>query len=525
MRLLFIPILFFTIPLFSQNWETIQTFGGMGNESLDALEIMDDGNVIVAGSFEEDFEIGGDILVSEGEEDIYCTIYSPLGNPIQSFQIGGASEEQLTAVTTHANRITLFGSYNLQADFDTITLQTSLGTKGLFISQYNTQGAVQWTHSIEGNVLSISGDITSSDNGDSFITGYFFDTLIIQQDTLFANSDEGDVFVAQFDVNGVLQWLSQAGDDGIMRSTGIVLDDNGDIFIAGKFKGEATFGEETIQTNTADHDLFLAKLNHEGDFLWGKKLGGVFEDDFGAMTIDNNGNIYLTGYFIGVLSSAEGWEIETDGININAYLIQLNSDGIVNWGHSIGGANDDYAVDISMMDDKIAMTGYFQTNTNWGNGNLTAQGGLDALVATYRIDGSFIGMIPVSGVDFEFGSQVKFLPTGEIITGGSFNGTCDFDGDVHTSNGFYDAYWGIRNSLVHVEEINTKPNFSFFPNPSSEYIYWNHTPTIKVSILDAAGKIHSSSNTGSMDIRYLASGIYFVKAEGYAEVRKLIIYH
>lgn len=527
MRLLFTLIFLFSFlfPLFAQNWETVRTLGGIGNESLDALEVMEDGNIIIAGSFEQSLEVGGEMLTSAGEEDVYCSIYNATGNHVQSFQIGGSFEEELVAVTSSGNLITLFGSYNLQANFDSIELETSLGTKGLFLTQYNTEGEVQWAHSIEGNILSISGDMASGENGTLYITGYFYDTLIVQQDTLIANSTEGDLFVAKFTNDGILEWISQAGNDGIMRSTSIAIDSNEDIIISGKFKGEASFSGETIQTNTADHDIFVAKLNNTGDFLWAKKIGGVFEEEFVSIAVDENRNIYMTGYFLGVMSSEEGWEIQTTGINLNAYLIQLNPNGLVNWGFSIGGTNDDYGIDISVADDRIVVTGYFQNETNWGNGDLVAEGGIDALVATYNLDGDLIGMIPVSGEDFEIGSQVKFLPSNQILVGGSFNGTCIFDEDIYDSNGAYDVYWAIENISVSINEVKEEIPISFFPNPSSQYIYWDNKENRNVYLFDVVGRKILSSNTGVMDVRHLIPGMYFLETEGIARTDKIIIRH
>ncbi|MGK0391204.1 MAG: hypothetical protein ACI94Y_003966 [Maribacter sp.] len=526
MRILLTILLYSISPLalFSQNWNTIQSFGGTNNESLDALHIIENGNIILAGSFENDIEIAITSLSSTGQEDIFCAIYEG-EDLLNAFSMGGNFEEQLAGVTSFGNKITLYGSYNIAADFDTISLNTSIGSKGLFLTQYNLQGEVQWAKSIDGNILSISGGIASDSDGNIVINGYFFDTLIIDTDTLIANSDEGDLFTIKLDNDGDLLWKNQAGNDGIMRATGVAIDTEDNIIIAGKYKGEATFNDNTIQTNTADHDVFVAKMDANGNFIWGKKLGGVFEDDFGDLAIDNDGNIYLTGYFLGVMSSNDSWEIQGNGINRNIYIIQLNSDGEVNWGHSLGGTQDDFATSIATNNNQVAITGYFQDDTNISSFEWNAEDIFDAYIAIFDLSGNILNAIPISGSDFEIGSQITYDNEERIITGGAFNNTCWFDDNEIASNGSYDIYWATASLNVSTEDLPFIENLSFYPNPTSNYIYWNNDESIQISLYDILGKKVSTSNTRKMDIRHLSNGIYFIKIDNYSNIEKIIIQH
>lgn len=526
MRILLVITLYLThvVSLSSQNWNTIQSFGGLDNESLDDLHVMENDNIVLAGSFEGDMEIANTSLQSFGQEDLYCAIYEGT-NLVSAFSMGGDFEEQLSGVTSFDDKLTIFGSYSITADFDTISLTTSLGSKGLFLAQYNLTGEVQWAKSIEGNILSIGGGIASDSDGNIVVTGYFFDTLIIDTDTLIANSDEGDLFVIKLDDLGTLLWSRQAGDDGIMRATEVVIDDDDNIIIAGKFKGIATFNDQTIQTNTADHDIFVAKMDKDGNFIWGKKLGGVFEDDFGDLALDDNGNIYLTGYFLGVMSSSDGWEIQGNGLNRNIYIIQLSIDGTVNWGYSLGDVKDDFSTSIATYGNEVAITGYFQDNTNINSFSWDAEGGFDAYVAIFDLSGNILNALHISGDDFEIGSQISYDNEGRLITGGAFNGSCRFDNNEITSNGSYDVYWAKASLSVNTEELPFIDNLSFYPNPASDYIYWNNNTPIQISLYDILGKRILGSDFGKMNIKHLPNGIYFIKPDKYPNIKKIIIQH
>ncbi len=507
---LLVIYLFIHHSLDAQVWETSVSYGGLGNESLDAMAILDDGRIVTTGSFEQNVDWNGISMVSVGEEDVYCGISQSDGTLDIAFSLGGNLQDQLSGISTFEDKISLFGSYNINATFDTIELNTNLGTKGLFITQYNTLGEVQWAHSIEGNILSINGDITQDESGNIFATGYFFDTLIVQQDTLVAQSDEGDLFVLKWDINGQLIWSIQAGDTGIMRSTRIAVDSEGRIIIAGKFKGAATFGTTTIQTNTADSDLFVAQLNQDGDFIWGKKLGGVFEDDLGDITLDENDNIYLCGYFLGILSSTEGWQIQTSGINLDAYLIRLNPNGDLEWGHSMGLSNDDFALSMDYQNGKLAITGYFTGNTYWGFNGLQAQDAFDACIAIFDSNGNILNMLAISGSDFEIGTQIMYGPNGNIITAGNFNGSCILDGEF-ISNGNFDAYWAISDIQVsNSDTYDIQQEIIVYPNPTQGLIEWNIVHE-NASLFHADGRLLIRTNDTRMDLSHFPNATYFLQ--------------
>jgi hypothetical protein len=58
---------------------------------------------------------------------------------------------------------------------------------------------------------------------------------------------------------------------------GIAVDACGNSYITGYFKGLATFGSTTLTSN-GDYDIFVAKLDSNGNWLWAKNAGGTYDD-------------------------------------------------------------------------------------------------------------------------------------------------------------------------------------------------------------------------------------------------------
>ena len=81
--------------------------------------------------------------------------------------------------------------------------------------------------------------------------------------------------------------------------SGIALDDEGSAYVTGVFSGTATFGNLTLTASgdEYDQDLFAAKLDATGNWLWALQAGGLELDYGNGIDLDGAGNAYVTGEF------------------------------------------------------------------------------------------------------------------------------------------------------------------------------------------------------------------------------------
>ncbi|MGQ4891889.1 MAG: SBBP repeat-containing protein [Candidatus Njordarchaeia archaeon] len=105
-------------------------------------------------------------------------------------------------------------------------------------------------------------------------------------------------------------WIRLINISTIDAATGITTDSQGNIYIVGN-----TYKPDKIKAiNYEDEpsDVFVAKIDGQGDIKWFKTIGGAYDDWGSGIAVDGQGDIYIIGYassyfgsgFIGKLSAS-----------------------------------------------------------------------------------------------------------------------------------------------------------------------------------------------------------------------------
>ena len=204
-------------------------------------------------------------------------------------------------------------------------------------------------------------DLTINSENDLFLTGYFHDSLMVENVLLTSQAEE-DAFVLKISEEGTPLWGTQYGDSGIIRPQRIEKTSTGQLVIAGNLTGSVTLGADGLVSVSTDFDNFIALLDENGLPLWGRIGTGVFDNLITALAVNANDQIYISGYFTGVLK-IEGEEIVTPGFIENLYLLKLNAAGELLW---IRGLDDtefndpSFSYDLALKNDLVLMTGQFR---------------------------------------------------------------------------------------------------------------------------------------------------------------------
>ena len=98
---------------------------------------------------------------------------------------------------------------------------------------------------------------------------------IPQQILIFTKSFITLIF---FSVNIQAQhWIQSGGGLTVDEGNSIVVDGSGYTYATGYFTGIVSFGNTTL-TSAGSTDIFVVKINSQGNYVWAKKLGGSGSD-------------------------------------------------------------------------------------------------------------------------------------------------------------------------------------------------------------------------------------------------------
>lgn len=376
--------------------------GGIQDDHSQAINIDHSGNIYIVGTFwgTVDFDpgSGNQNYTSNGGTDIFILKLDPNGNFLWVKQMGGSSSDGINALTidTFGNIYTT-GTFQGTVDFDpsiNVTNLTSNGDKDIFIQKLNAYGVFQWVKKMGGLESDAGVSIATDNTGNIFTTGNFKDTVDFNPNTGINNlisSGNWDVFIQKLDTNGNFLWAKQFGGVNNDHSLSLKLDTSGNIYTTGNFKESVDFNPGTGSfnlTSIGDYDIFIQKLDNNGNFIWANRIGGISQDKCWSMDLDALGNIYTTGFFREAVDFDPGlgtaFLFSTSG-GTDTYIQKLNNNGELIWAKKIGGIYFDEGQEITVDNaDNIYLTGDFEGVADFDPGtgisNLTSVGNKDAYV-------------------------------------------------------------------------------------------------------------------------------------------------
>lgn len=198
-------------------------------------------------------------------------------------------------------------------------------------------------------------------SGNSYTTGYFFGKIEFGPYLLSASGSR-DIFILKQDRNGNILWAKRAGGAMSDKPYKIACDGQGNVFITGYFTGVATFGSTSLVSSNSSEDIFVTKLSSSGSFMWAKAFGGTYNDAGLSLTTDPSGNICVTGMFKGSVNF-QAQTFTSINQSFDIFLIKLNSNGNVLWAKHGKGNQDDRGIAITSDEDgNFYLSGQFSNN-------------------------------------------------------------------------------------------------------------------------------------------------------------------
>lgn len=284
-----------------------------------------------------------------------------------------------------------------------------------------------------------------------------YDCLVSVEDNENANSpkwlDLTSYHIEPVEVKGT-GWAKTWGGPASECAYAAAIDHEDKIIVTGWFQSKVDLdpGPPKVEVmSKGGQDVFLSKFNKQGNFIWGKAWGGLFEDQGLSLAIDASNNIYIAGSFESTVDFDPG-DSSSDATSkgaLDAFVSKFTPNGDFLWVKTWGGSQNDIAWGVGCdASGSVYVTGQYQATVDFDPGNETdfhtAIGDYDIFLNVLDSEGKFKFARTFGGSQPDIGYAVAVQPSGAFCLTGEFRSTVDFDPgsgtSVQTSKGLSDAF-------------------------------------------------------------------------------------
>lgn len=318
----------------------------VGINSVNDIIIDDFGDPHVVGSFSGTNLFDETGIVVAGESDFFiASLYDDGEGTYWMHVFGSPNRDYAKAITIDANGylnvLGVVGEGRMYLPGGEIFWDNDTGNQDTFFMDFDVEDG-DWTFAYfmgAGDEI-IGSSIATSSDGNIFVAGFFGGEGLFESevgdDIIIIAQGETDGFLAKYDDAGDVLWVQQFGAAGTVAGVNaIILDDNEDIIVLGRYWEYVVFDAESdnpvILTTDSELNMFMAKYDKDGNFLWAKNVEGSGAEStdlindlnnpdptrpfgtcplFIAYTSQNEGGVVMVGDFDGTLT--------LDGITLEA---------------------------------------------------------------------------------------------------------------------------------------------------------------------------------------------------------------
>ncbi len=283
-------------------------------------------------------------------------------------------------------------------------------------------GYLVWAKSMGGTLDETGKAITVDSAGNVYTAGTFEGTIDLDPGAGVFNltsAGNDDIFISKLDSNGNFVWANAIGGASYDNVFSIFVDDSGSAHITGEYDDLNNTGEGTV---------FIAKLDSSGSIVWDKTMDGGWMSYGTSIFVDQSGFVYTTGTFEGTVDFDPGPGVFnlTSSLEPDLFFSKLDSNGDFIWAKATGAWDYNWAggifVDVS------------------GNTYTTSRGDIDhgictSVVTTDGYYGAILNKLDSSGnciwakiiSSIYYAGRPAVDASGNVYTTGIFSETVDFD--------------------------------------------------------------------------------------------------
>lgn len=321
--------------------------GGEYSGVITKIEIDKDDNIVCTGSYGGSAIFGNTVLDTNGMDYDGIFVAKLDGNGVWLWAKHVASYNSLPTLcllsVDDSCNVYLSGELIATQEFGTTTLNKDTELKETFIAKMDKNG--NWLWAINNTTPATLYCMATDQDSNVYVAGSYVNTDFEASDLYEALFGSEDIYIAKYNSNAELIKVYAFGSSGFDYIRGLAIDFASNVYMIGTTSGEIRFGD-LLLTSDGYREVFVSKMNCNGDFLWATRPGGPNARTGKGIAVDEYGSAYIVGSFYDEAkfgTSSVFSNGEEDG-----FIAKLDSHGNWLWGESIGGQNNDWCTTIAI---------------------------------------------------------------------------------------------------------------------------------------------------------------------------------
>jgi hypothetical protein len=233
-----------------------------------------------------------------------------------------------------------------------------------FVAKYDPTGICLWAKQSNGCSLAKGTSVCVDNTDNVLIYGDYIGSIIVDDTSFTSGSQDG--FIVKYDPIGNYTWGYRVI-GGVNWITSIATNGNGEIYAGGWLGGSVTIAGTTFVRASMWQDIFLLKLDQNGQELWGKQISGPWKEELGALAVNEQNELYATGCF-GDPTNFGSTTLSNSGY-YEPFLAKYDSLGNNLWAVQFGGGGSGYSM--ALQNNKIIVAGSMGGTVDFGGHPLT----------------------------------------------------------------------------------------------------------------------------------------------------------
>ena len=351
-------------------WSTY--YGGEDEDAGNGIALDHEGNILITGytSSEINMAVAGfAITYYGGFYDVYVAKFDETGTRLWSTYYGGTKGDYGTEICVNSlNQIYATG-YSFSNNFVTTPGAFQEGNNGSYDSyliKLNPDGTREWATLIGGNADDFQRGISLDVDENIYMVGTTYSSVGLSYNG-YQNIKGGlaDQYLIKFTPAGSRVWCTYYGGALDDFSRAVTVDQNSNVFITGYTESLNQIAYNAFDSTWAGkNDCSLAKYDSSGLLLWSTYFGGSADENGNGVATDINGDVYMAVQSGTTNGLAFDGYKNIGGGGADAMLVKFSGSGNRLWATYYGGSLEDMGKAICVNGNYVYLVGHAYSTSN-----------------------------------------------------------------------------------------------------------------------------------------------------------------